>query len=153
MKSAVEVFVELDFENKSTNKHDFFYEMASYLYNNNIVKEDVDVINKALLDREKLGTTGFEDGLAIPHGIILGLEKSKIIYLRLNNQVEWGSLDSLPVRFVFILLIPKDSETNEHLQIISHLAYNLMDKDYQKKLKTGASEDAIREVLEKMLLG
>lgn len=153
MKSAVEVFVELDFENQSTNKHDFFYEIASYLYNNHIVKEDVDVINKALLDREKLGTTGFEDGLAIPHGIILGLEKSKIIYLRLNNQVEWGSLDSLPVRFVFILLIPKDSETNEHLKIISHLAYNLMDKNYQKKLKTGDSEDAIREVLEKMLLG
>ncbi len=151
MISDIKVLVKLDFDNVSSNKYEFFKELSFFISKKIVKSKSAKVIENALLKREAMGTTGFEDGLAIPHAIIENLDNAYLIFIRLKNAVDWDSLDLKPVFFVFVILIAKDSEKNTHLKMISHLAYNLMDKDYQRQIKTGISESEISLVLEKML--
>lgn len=76
---------------------------------------------EALLNREKLGSTGLGKGVAIPHGRMAGLEKPLCAFIRLNNPVDFDAADGQSVDLVFCLLVPEDS-TEEHLQVLSTIA-------------------------------
>ena len=75
----------------------------------------------ALLNREKLGSTGLGKGVAIPHGRMAGLEKPLCAFIRLGNPVDFDAADGQTVDLVFSLLVPEDS-TEEHLQVLSTIA-------------------------------
>ena len=76
---------------------------------------------EALLNREKLGSTGLGKGVAIPHGRMAGLEKPLCAFIRLGNPVDFDAADGQTVDLVFSLLVPEDS-TEEHLQVLSTIA-------------------------------
>ncbi|HTH41265.1 MAG TPA: PTS IIA-like nitrogen regulatory protein PtsN [Rhodocyclaceae bacterium] len=87
----------------------------------------------ALFDREKLGSTGLGQGIAIPHGRIKGLKEAKGAFLRLAAAVPYEAPDSLPVNLMFVLLVP-EAATEKHLQLLSELAQMFSDKTFREAL-------------------
>ena len=75
----------------------------------------------ALINREKLGSTGLGKGVAIPHGRIASLERPVCAFVRLATPVDFDATDRQPVDLIFTLLVPEDS-TEEHLQVLSTIA-------------------------------
>jgi PTS system nitrogen regulatory IIA component len=75
----------------------------------------------ALVNREKLGSTGLGKGVAIPHGRMASLTAPACAFIKLDKPVEFDASDGRPVDLVFALLVPEDS-TEEHLRILSTIA-------------------------------
>jgi len=75
----------------------------------------------ALVNREKLGSTGLGKGVAIPHGRMAALEEPVCAFIKVNTPVDFDATDDRPVDLVFCLLVPEDS-TEEHLQVLSTIA-------------------------------
>jgi len=87
----------------------------------------------ALFAREKLGSTGLGQGIAIPHGRIKGLKEAVGGFLRLAVPVQFDSPDGKPVNLIFVLLVP-EAATEHHLQILSELAQLFADRGFREKL-------------------
>ncbi|MDG2089219.1 MAG: PTS sugar transporter subunit IIA [Arenicellaceae bacterium] len=101
-------------------------------------EQDEKKIFRALVEREKLGSTCVGDGLAIPHGRIEGLLEPRIAIVRLAEPVDYGARDNKPIRMAFALLVPKDA-TDEHLKILGLLAERLSDNDVRQQLYIAGS--------------
>jgi len=94
----------------------------------------------ALFAREKLGSTGLGQGIAIPHGRIKGLKEAVGGFLRLAEPVQFDSPDGKPVSLLFVLLVP-EAATERHLQILSELAQMFSDRGFREQL-TAAQDPA-----------
>jgi PTS system nitrogen regulatory IIA component len=88
--------------------------------------QDVKVILDALIQREKLGTTGVGEGIAIPHARIDGLPRLLGFFARLAKPVDFDALDDQPVDLVFLLLAPTEAGA-EHLKALARIARILRD--------------------------
>lgn len=97
----------------------------------------------SLFAREKLGSTGLGQGIAIPHGRIKGLKGASGAFLRLAAPVPFDSPDGKPVSLLFILLVPEQA-TEQHLQILSELAEKFSDPICREALSKAESADDIR---------
>lgn len=100
----------------------------------------------ALNDRERLGSTGFGGGVAIPHGKIEGLAHVTGYFARLGVPVDYQSIDGLPVDLVFLLLSPADAGA-DHLKALAGVSRLLRDRDMVAKLRGARSRDAIFALL------
>lgn len=100
----------------------------------------------AINEREKLGSTGFGGGVAIPHGKIDGLANVTGYFARLQAPVDYQSIDGLPVDLVFLLLSPTDAGA-DHLKALAGVSRLFRDRDMVAKLKGARSEDAIFALL------
>ena len=87
----------------------------------------------ALFAREKLGSTGLGQGIAIPHGRIKGIKDAVGGFLRLTGPVQFEAPDGKPVSLVFALLVP-EAATERHLQILSELAQMFSDQNFREQL-------------------
>lgn len=87
----------------------------------------------ALFDREKLGSTGLGQGIAIPHGRIKGLKETLGGFMRLTTPVQFDAPDGKPVNLIFVLLVP-EAATERHLQILSELAQMFSDRQFREQL-------------------
>lgn len=99
-------------------------------------------IFEAFFARERLGSTGLGNGIAIPHGRLSGLKETVGAFVRLKKPILFESPDNLPVDLLFLLLVSTDS-TQEHLQVLAALAQVLSHGDFRKKLRSAPSPDAI----------
>lgn len=93
----------------------------------------------ALLDRERIGTTGIGQGVAIPHIKIAGAERMYGVLARLETPVDYDAIDNLPVDIIFMLLAPAESKTTQHLKMLAQISRFLKDT------KTCAAIRATRE--------
>ena len=100
----------------------------------------------ALNERERLGSTGFGGGVAIPHGKLEGLERVFGYFARLNAPIEFQAVDDLPVDIVFLLLSPPDAGA-DHLKALARVSRALRDRQTLAKLRGARSEDAIFALL------
>ncbi|MBP7581512.1 MAG: PTS sugar transporter subunit IIA, partial [Vogesella sp.] len=75
----------------------------------------------SLFAREKLGSTGLGQGVAIPHGRVKGLKEATGVFIRLASPIPFDSPDGKPVNLLFVLLVPEQA-TDLHLQVLSELA-------------------------------
>jgi PTS system nitrogen regulatory IIA component len=98
------------------------------------------VIFDSLFAREKLGSTGLGQGVAIPHGRIKGLKQAAGAFIRLSTPVPFDSPDGRPVSLLFVLLVPEQA-TEQHLQILSELAQRFSDRNFREAL-AGAGDAA-----------
>jgi PTS system nitrogen regulatory IIA component len=96
----------------------------------------------SLFAREKLGSTGLGQGVAIPHGRIKGLKEAVGAFLRLAAPVQFDSPDGKPVRLLFVLLVPEQA-TEQHLQILSELAQMFSDRAFRDELTAAPDAAAI----------
>ena len=87
----------------------------------------------SLFAREKLGSTGLGQGVAIPHGRIKGLEEAIAAFVRTRQPIPFDAPDGRPVSLIFVLLGPEHA-TDVHLQILSELAQMFSDKLFRERL-------------------
>jgi len=99
----------------------------------------------ALFAREKLGSTGLGQGIAIPHGRIKGLKNAVGGFLRLAAPVQFDSPDGKPITLAFVLLVP-ETATERHLQILSELAQMFSDPDFRERLIAAADPAEIHSL-------
>lgn len=97
---------------------------------------------ESLLAREKLGSTGLGQGIAIPHGRIRGLSRAIGYFVRPKDPIVFEAPDRLPVRDVFVLLVP-EAATDEHLQILSELAQKFSSKAFRDALAQADTGETI----------
>ena len=100
----------------------------------------------ALLNREKLGSTGLGKGVAIPHGRVAGLERPVCALIQLAPALDFDATDGQPVDLVFALLVPEDS-TEEHLQVLSTIAEIFSNTGICTALRACESRDCLLEQL------
>src|SRR3954468_19708585 len=100
----------------------------------------------SLFAREKLGSTGLGQGVAIPHGRIKGLKEALGAFLRLAQPVPFDSPDGNPVHLVFVLLVPEQA-TEKHLQILSELAQMFSDKPLRESMSKAADAHALHQLI------
>src|ERR1700758_3432179 len=103
-------------------------------------------ILEILLQREKLGSTGVGNGVAIPHGKLAKLNKLFGLFARLERPVDFEALDNQPVDLVFLLLAPEGAGA-DHLKALARIARLLRDQDVAKKLRASRDAQAIYSVL------
>jgi PTS system nitrogen regulatory IIA component len=99
-----------------------------------------------VLRREKLGSTGVGNGIAIPHGKIPGVRRITGVFARLEHPVDFDSLDDQPVDLVFLLLAPEGAGA-DHLKALSRIARVLRDGDTVAKIRGTADAAAIHTFL------
>src|SRR5688500_5022646 len=100
------------------------------------------VVFESLFARERLGSTGLGQGVAIPHGRIKGLKEALGAFLRLAQPVPFDAPDGNPVTLVFVLLVPEKA-TEKHLQILSELAQMCSDKALREAMGHAADANAL----------
>ena len=108
------------------------FEQAGLLFENNQGVARSTVFD-SLFARERLGSTGLGQGVAIPHGRIKGLKEAVGAFVRLSNAVAFDAPDGKPVNLVFVLLVPEQA-TEQHLQILSELAQMFSDRELREQL-------------------
>ena len=99
-------------------------------------------VAKRLADREKLGSTGFGGGVAIPHGKIDGLPKVVGLFAKVAQPIEFTAIDGLPVDLVFLLLSPTEAGV-EHLKALARVSRRMRDRAFVAKLRGAGSADAL----------
>jgi PTS system nitrogen regulatory IIA component len=101
---------------------------------------------ETLLERERLGSTGFGGGVAIPHGKIDGLDRVFGLFARLNTPVDYDALDRQPVDLLFVLLAPQAAGA-DHLKALARVSRVFRDRALADKLRGSTSGDALYAML------
>ena len=104
------------------------------------------LIFETLTQREKLGSTGVGNGIAIPHGKLPKLEKLFGFFARLERPIDFEAMDGQPVDLIFLLLAPEGAGA-DHLKALARIARLLRDQDVAKKLRASRDAQAIYSVL------
>ena len=126
--SASQVILDLDVGSKKR-----VFEQAGMLFESHLGLAR-SLIFDSLFAREKLGSTGLGQGIAIPHGRIKGLKQAAGAFMRLSTPVPFDSPDGRPVNMLFVLLVPEQA-TDQHLQILSELAQRFADRAFREALQ------------------
>jgi PTS system nitrogen regulatory IIA component len=103
-------------------------------------------IFQTLLEREKLGSTGVGNGIAIPHGKLSKLESIKGVVAFLEQPIDFDAMDDQPVDIVFLLLAP-DMAGADHLKALSRVARVLREPDMLQKLRNSNDPESVLELL------
>jgi len=104
------------------------------------------VVFDSLFAREKLGSTGLGQGVAIPHGRIKGLKEALGAFIRLAQPVPFDAPDGNPVNLVFVLLVPEKA-TEKHLQLLSELAQMFSDRTLRDAMSTAADAATLHQLI------
>ena len=107
---------------------------------------DPAAILSSLVERERLGSTGFGQGVAIPHGKIAGLTRIYGLFVRLGEPVDYKALDRVPVDLVFLLLSPPEAGA-EHLKALAAISRVTRLAPTLEKMRGARSRDALAAVL------
>jgi len=127
-----------------TSKKRIFEQAGLLLENNESISRNL--IFDSLFAREKLGSTGLGQGVAIPHGRIKGLKAATGAMIRVQNAVPFDSPDGQNVKLIFVLLVPERA-TDEHLQILSELAQMFCDKSFRERLLGAATPAELQQLI------
>jgi nitrogen PTS system EIIA component len=121
------------------------FEQAGLLFENHdgIARS---VVFDSLFAREKLGSTGLGQGVAIPHGRIKGLKEALGALVRLAQPVPFESPDAQPVSLAFVLLVPEKA-TEKHLQILSELAQMFSDRALRESMLRAAGPEELHQLV------
>jgi PTS system nitrogen regulatory IIA component len=103
-------------------------------------------ILEALQQRERLGSTGVGNGIAIPHGKLPNLNKLFGLFVRLEQPIDFDALDGQPVDLIFLLLAP-ESAGADHLKALARVARLLRNGEITRKLRESRDAEALYAVL------
>jgi PTS system nitrogen regulatory IIA component len=95
-----------------------------------------------LLERERLGTTGVGNGIAIPHGKLPGLSRLYGLFARLATPIDFESIDERPVDLIFLLLAPEGAGA-DHLKALARVSRLLRDQSVCEKLRKTDNPEAL----------
>ncbi len=107
---------------------------------------DQQTIFESLIAREKLGSTGFGNGIAIPHCRLPGCPAPISALLRLDAPIDFDAIDGAPVDLLFVLLVP-EAATDEHLQLLRQIASMLDRSEIRERLRQVENGEALYQVV------
>ncbi|MDB5466011.1 MAG: ptsN [Phenylobacterium sp.] len=107
---------------------------------------DTGVTLDALTEREHAGSTGVGHGVAAPHARLAGLDRMRGVFVRLEQPVEFDSVDDQPVDLIFALFAPKEAGT-EHLRALARVSRLLRQPKLREHLRQARTVDAIHALL------
>lgn len=113
------------------------------------VSDNEEALVQGFEDREAQGSTGFQDGLGIPHCKTNAVKVPSALFIRANQPIEWDTFDGKPLTDMFALLIPEDGAT-EHLQVLTKISRKLMDKEFRANIKSSNTADELMRYLEEI---
>lgn len=122
-------------------------EIISQIAAKNNPQIDEAVVLNSLLSRERMGSTGIGNGIALPHGRLADLEKVIAIVVTSDPAIDFDAIDNKPVDIFFTLLVPEE-QTEGHLQTLAMVAGKLSDKDRVKAIRKATTSDDIVKALE-----
>ncbi len=129
---------------KASSKKQALQELSSRAANITGLQERQ--IFDVLLERERLGTTGVGQGIAIPHGKLSDLGRLYGIFARLESPIDFDAIDDEPVDLIFLLLAP-ESAGADHLKALARVSRLLRNQEFCGKLRGSAEADAIYALL------
>jgi len=132
-------------EFKGSTKKQVLEELVEALASNKVEIDKVVLLN-ALLEREKLGSTGIGDGVAIPHGKLNGLDNIILLFGKSGQGVDFDAIDRKPVCLVFLLVAPADS-AGLHLKALARLSRMLREKEFKNSLLMASDAEAILKII------
>jgi nitrogen PTS system EIIA component len=132
------------FDLKSASKRQVLQELADRAAA--LTHIDAERLLEALMERERLGTTGVGDGIAIPHAKVAGLDRVVGLFARLDRPVDFDALDDRPVDLVFLLLAPEGTGA-EHLKALARVARCLRDAGLCSRLRQHEDAAAVYRLL------
>jgi PTS system nitrogen regulatory IIA component len=109
-------------------------EYVSELIADNIPNSSSDSIFECLLSRERLGSTGVGDGVAIPHCRLSSCSQAMGAVITLPEPIDFDAIDRQPVDIIFVLIVPKEA-CQEHLNLLGLLAERLNKAEYRESLR------------------
>lgn len=128
-------------ELKAKTKRDVLAELSGVIHRENGAISHECMVN-TLLDREKLGSTGIGDGIAIPHGKLADIDELIVTFGRSKEGVDFDSMDGKPANLFFLLLAPENT-TGLHLKALAKISKMLKDNAFRKKLIEAKSKDEL----------
>jgi PTS system nitrogen regulatory IIA component len=121
-------------------------EQIANLISREVPELDEQIVYEALIAREKLGSTGFGNGIAIPHCRLRGCESPVSALLHMEKPIDFDAIDGAPVDLLFVLLVP-EAATDAHLELLRQIASMLDRKDVRDKLRSASSNEALYQVV------
>lgn len=132
----------IEFDEAVKTKEDALKEIARIVYKAGRVTNRESFL-QGLLNREKEFTTGFGDGIAIPHAKIEEVNKATICILKLQKPINWESMDGKPVQLVIAMGVPAHEEGKLHLKLLATLSEQLMEEDFKEALLSAKTKDDV----------
>ena len=126
---------------KGETKEDVINELVD-LFKNDSRVEDIEKVRSAVLDREKVMSTGVGKGFAIPHGKTNSVKEIIGAFGRIPDGIDYESLDGNPVQLIF-LLIGKDNLISTHIKLLSRISRLMNKDDFRHRLAEANSADEI----------
>jgi len=130
---------------KAKTKIEVLNELVQCLVRNSQVK-DADRALEVLLEREKLGSTGVGDGVAIPHAKFNGVKDLVAVFGRSLGGIDFESLDNKPAHLFFLFLAPENSAAL-HLKILARISRLLKKPDFRESLMRAKDREAIYKAI------
>ena len=138
---AANVLVDLDVANKKR----LFEQVGLMFENNSGIRRTL--VYDSLFAREKLGSTGLGQGIAVPHGRIKGLTDAIGAFIRTREPIPFDSPDGRGVSQVFVLLVPEQA-TDRHLQILSELAQMFSERSFREQVASASDAASVHRLFE-----
>lgn len=121
-------------------------EQIANLIGEQVADLDSQVVFESLVAREKLGSTGFGNGIAIPHCRLKGCSAPVSALIRLDAPIDFDAIDGAPVDLLFVLLVP-EAATDEHLELLRQIASMLDRTEVRDKLRKAQTGDELYKVV------
>jgi PTS system nitrogen regulatory IIA component len=122
-------------------------ETLARLLNEDGAQERERQIYDSLCARERLGSTGLGQGVAIPHGRTAAVDSANAAFVRLAEPIDFNAVDRQPVDLLFALVVPEHF-TDQHLILLSQLAEMLSDQDFCRELRSQSEPDQLLALLQ-----
>jgi nitrogen PTS system EIIA component len=133
-------------ELRGRSKHEILEELTDALLKHKPQLDRAQVV-EVLLERERLGSTGIGDGIAIPHGKIKDLDQLALSFGRSTTGVDFESMDGKPAHFFFLLVAPENC-AGIHLRALAKIARFLKNSTIRKRLGTVKTQDEVAAILQ-----
>lgn len=130
---------------KATSKKQAFRQLAEATVE--IFGGNPEHVLDALLDRERIGSTGIGCGVAIPHIKLGHVKRMYGVLARLETPVDYDAIDSRPVDLIFMLVAPAESKTTQHLKMLAHVSRLLKDDRTCQAIRGCCEQSKIAQVL------
>ena len=134
-------------ELKSTTKEEVLAELSAIFTRSSSNYDQESMVN-ALMEREKLGSTGIGDGIAIPHGKMCGTDELLLSFGRSKKGIAFDAMDGKPVHLFFLMMAPEDFPS-QHLKLLAKISRMLKDTAFRKRLMEAASQDDLYSLIAK----
>ncbi|NKF49434.1 PTS IIA-like nitrogen regulatory protein PtsN [Shewanella sp. WXL01] len=103
-------------------------------------------IFESLVAREKKGSTGIGNGIAIPHGRLDNIEQPIAVFIKCDESIDFDAIDNKPVDLLFALIVPSD-QCQQHLATLAYIAEKLNDKQTLKQLRKSTDKTQLYQVI------